>query len=65
MHEHLDLKRKKTYAALLRAFEALMKEKSFDELTVHELCPAARSDAGSFGYLGGFALMMALDVALG
>ncbi|MCR5576165.1 MAG: ZIP family metal transporter [Oscillospiraceae bacterium] len=34
-------------------------------VTVHELCPAARSGAGSFGYLGGFALMMALDVALG
>ena len=34
-------------------------------VTVHELCPAARSFAGSFGYVGGFTLMMALDVALG
>ena len=48
MHEHLDLKRKKTYAALLRAFEALMKEKSFDELTVHELCQRAEVGRNTF-----------------
>ena len=48
MHEHLDLKRKKTYAALLRAFEALMKEKSFDELTVHELCQRAEIGRNTF-----------------
>ncbi|MCR5575545.1 MAG: ZIP family metal transporter, partial [Oscillospiraceae bacterium] len=34
-------------------------------VTVHELAPEARSDLGAFGYVGGFALMMALDVALG
>ncbi len=34
-------------------------------VTVHELCPDARSMSGSFGFMGGFALMMALDVALG
>lgn len=34
-------------------------------VTAHELCPAARSVPGTFGYVGGFALMMALDVALG
>ena len=34
-------------------------------VTAHELCPAARGKAGSLGYIGGFALMMALDVALG
>ena len=34
-------------------------------VTAHELCPEARSMPGSFGFMGGFALMMALDVALG
>lgn len=34
-------------------------------VTAHELCPAARGKAGSLGYIGGFALMMVLDVALG
>ena len=34
-------------------------------VTAHELCPDARSMSGSFGFMGGFALMMALDVALG
>ena len=34
-------------------------------VTVHGLTPDARSHAGSFGYIGGFALMMTLDVALG
>ena len=34
-------------------------------VTAHELCPAAKGKAGSLGYIGGFALMMALDVALG
>jgi hypothetical protein len=34
-------------------------------VTAHELCPDARSMSGSFGFIGGFALMMALDVALG
>ena len=34
-------------------------------VTAHELCPAARGKAGGLGDIGGFALMMALDVALG
>ena len=34
-------------------------------VTVHELCPEAAGRGGAFGYLGGFALMMTLDVALG
>ena len=34
-------------------------------VTVHELAPEAGSCGGAFGYLGGFALMMTLDVALG
>ena len=34
-------------------------------VTVRELCPAAAEGGGSFGYLGGFALMMVLDVTLG
>ncbi len=33
-------------------------------VTVHELSPAASGRGGSFGYIGGFALMMVLDVAL-
>ena len=34
-------------------------------VTAHELCPAAADRTGSLGFIGGFALMMALDVALG
>ena len=34
-------------------------------VTVHELCPEAAGRGGAFGYMGGFALMMVLDVALG
>ena len=34
-------------------------------VTVRELSPAAAEGGGSFGYLGGFALMMVLDVSLG
>ena len=34
-------------------------------VTAHELLPEAASRGGSFGYIGGFMLMMVLDVALG
>ncbi len=33
-------------------------------VTAHELCPEAADRAGSLAFIGGFALMMALDVAL-
>lgn len=48
MQAELDLRRSKTYDALLTAFEALMKEKTFDELTVHELCQRARVGRNTF-----------------
>ncbi len=34
-------------------------------VTAHELCPAAEGRRGAFGFILGFALMMALDVSLG
>ena len=34
-------------------------------VTAHELCPEARGRIGAIGYIAGFTLMMALDVALG
>ena len=34
-------------------------------VTARELCPAAEGRAGALGFVGGFALMTALDVALG
>ena len=34
-------------------------------VTAHELCPEAADRPGTLGFIGGFALMMALDVALG
>ena len=33
-------------------------------VTAHELCPEASDRTGALGFIGGFALMMALDVAL-
>ena len=33
-------------------------------VTAHELCPEASDRPGALGFIGGFALMMALDVAL-
>ena len=33
-------------------------------VTAHELCPEAADRAGSLAFIGGFALMMALDLAL-
>ena len=43
-----DLKRKKTYSALIRAFEELMREKSIDELSVQELCRRAEVGRNTF-----------------
>ena len=34
-------------------------------VTAHELCPEAADRTGTLGFIGGFALMMTLDVALG
>lgn len=41
MEEKMDLRIKKTYLALHNAFDALLEEKRFDELTVNELCDRA------------------------
>ena len=34
-------------------------------VVMHELIPAAPGRAGTFGFFGGFLLMLVLDVALG
>lgn len=41
MEKQMDLRIQKTYLALHNAFTELMEEKSFDELTVNELCGRA------------------------
>lgn len=41
MEEKLDLRIRKTYLALHNAFESLLEEKRFEELTVNELCERA------------------------
>ena len=41
MEEKLDLRIKKTYLSLHNAFDALLEEKRFEELTVNELCDRA------------------------
>ena len=41
MEEKMDLRIRKTYLALHNAFDALLEEKRFDELTVNELCDRA------------------------
>ncbi len=43
-----DLKRRKTYTALIRAFEELMREKTIDELSVQELCRRAEVGRNTF-----------------
>ena len=48
MQTKLDLRTRKTYDALIGAFEALMKEKTFDELTASELCARARVGRNTF-----------------
>lgn len=44
----LDLKRRKTYHALIQAFEELMREKSIDDLSVQELCQKAAIGRNTF-----------------
>ncbi len=38
MGKKKDLRVQKTYSALMAAFEALMAEETFDDITVNELC---------------------------
>ena len=46
--ETLDLRRKKTYNALVDAFEELMRKKDIDALTVRELCQKAEVGRNTF-----------------
>ena len=41
MEKKKDLRVQKTYRALMAAFEALMAEETFDDITVNELRPGA------------------------
>ncbi len=41
MEKKSDLRVRKTYEALIRAFEELLSEKTFDDITVNELCETA------------------------
>ena len=41
MEKKNDLRVQKTYRALMAAFEALMAEETFDDITVNELCARA------------------------
>ncbi len=41
MEKKSDLRVRKTYEALMRAFEELLSEKTFDDITVNELCETA------------------------
>lgn len=43
MEKKNDLRVQKTYRALMAAFEALMAEETFDDITVNELCARAHS----------------------
>ena len=43
-----DLRIQKTYAALTRAFTDLLKVKSFEQITVRELCDAAMVRTATF-----------------
>lgn len=38
MEKKKDLRVQKTYSALMAAFEALMAEETFDDITINELC---------------------------
>lgn len=46
--ETQDLRKKKTYSALVRAFEELMRKKDIDALTVRELCQRAEIGRNTF-----------------
>ncbi len=41
MEKKKDLRVQKTYSALMAAFEALMAEETFDDITINELCARA------------------------
>ncbi|PWM14580.1 MAG: hypothetical protein DBX97_23045 [Collinsella tanakaei] len=48
MDEKLDLRIKKTHKALLKALQELLTEKSFDEISVTELCERAETRRATF-----------------
>lgn len=43
-----DLRTQKTYDALIHAFEELLQEKTFEQITVRELCDRARTRTATF-----------------
>lgn len=43
-----DLRTQKTYEALISAFQELLQEKSFEKITVRELCDRARTRTATF-----------------
>lgn len=48
MNEKLDLRVQKTYNALFEAFINLLEEKSFEEITINELCEKAMTRRATF-----------------
>lgn len=48
MEEKMDLRIRKTHKALLNALQELLTEKSFDEITVTELCERAETRRATF-----------------
>lgn len=48
MTQKRDLRVQKTYSALFRAFQDLLREKSFDDITVTELCDRALIRTATF-----------------
>ncbi|MDO5422172.1 MAG: TetR/AcrR family transcriptional regulator [Eubacteriales bacterium] len=48
MEEKVDLRVQKTYDALFLAFQELITEKTFDKITVRELCSRARTRPATF-----------------
>lgn len=48
MEQKRDLRVEKTYTALIAAFEQLLEEKSFEKITVKELCDRAKTRTATF-----------------
>lgn len=48
MQEKRDLRVQKTYDGLIEAFQDLLNEKSFEEITVKELCSRAKTRTATF-----------------
>lgn len=48
MQEKRDLRVQKTYDGLIDAFQELLKEKTFEEITVKELCARAKTRTATF-----------------